>query len=102
MSKQQYSMSKEEEAPVIDVKPEEVKSPEVVKRDYSKCPGCGVELPPNDDGSPRFRKFPEYCEACIWKDYKKKVIKADKGEVSEDEVRKAREVLERYMAQKNG
>jgi hypothetical protein len=94
MSKQQYSMSKEEEAPVIDVKPEEVKSPEVVKRDYSKCPGCGVELPPNDDGSPRFRKFPEYCEACIWKDYKKRTA-PEEVKVTDDEARKAREVLER-------
>jgi hypothetical protein len=101
MSKQQYSMSKEEEAPVIDVKPEEVKSPEVVKRDYSKCPGCGVELPPNDDGSPRFRKFPEYCEACVWKNYKKKAA-FEEVKVTDDEARKAREVLERYVAQKNG
>jgi hypothetical protein len=101
MSKQQYSMSKEEEAPVIDVKPEEVKSPEVVKRDYSKCPGCGVELPPNDDGSPRFRKFPEYCEACIWKNYKKRTASKE-VKVTDDEARKAREVLERYVAQKNG
>ena len=46
------------------------------KPDYEKiennpgwklCMYCGKELPPNEDGSPKFRRFPEPCYDCIWR-----------------------------------
>lgn len=34
---------------------------------FKLCSECGCELPPNEDGTPRFRKFPEPCDDCIWR-----------------------------------
>lgn len=34
--------------------------------DFSLCMHCGGPLPPNEDGSAKFRKFPEPCDECIW------------------------------------
>lgn len=32
---------------------------------FKACMHCGGELPPNEDGSVKFRKFPEPCYECI-------------------------------------
>ena len=86
----------DEDVVMTDVERERIKPP---VGDFSKCPGCGVELPPNDDGSPKHRRFPEYCYDCVWANYDRKVGKKVEGVGSDDEVRKARDVLERYMKQ---
>lgn len=72
MARESHSMSKEiigSAPPVIENKPP--------KSDYSKCPGCGDDLPPNDDGTPKFRRFPEYCTDCVWKNANKTVKPPD-------------------------
>lgn len=33
---------------------------------FKLCMKCGAELPPNEDGTPKWRKFPEPCHDCIW------------------------------------
>ena len=35
---------------------------------FKRCMHCWAELPPNEDGSPKFRKQPEPCDECIWRD----------------------------------
>lgn len=37
---------------------------------FKLCMRCGAELPPNDDGSPRFRKTLELCHDCVWRNNK--------------------------------
>lgn len=37
---------------------------------FKLCMRCGEELPPNDDGSPRFRNTLELCRTCIWRNDK--------------------------------
>ena len=34
---------------------------------FKLCMYCGKELPPNEDGSPKFRRFPEPCYDCTWR-----------------------------------
>jgi len=34
---------------------------------WKLCMYCGKELPPNEDGSPKWRKFPEPCYDCTWR-----------------------------------
>ena len=34
---------------------------------FRRCMHCWTELPPNEDGSPKFRKVPEPCDKCIWR-----------------------------------
>ncbi len=31
---------------------------------FKLCMICGCDLPPNEDGSPKWRKFPEPCDEC--------------------------------------
>jgi len=35
---------------------------------FRRCMHCWTELPPNEDGSPRYRRVPEPCPVCIWRD----------------------------------
>lgn len=32
---------------------------------FKLCMHCGKELPPSEDGSPKWRRFPEPCDECI-------------------------------------
>lgn len=61
----------------VDKRTKEYKesTPQEGKPDYSKvennpgfklCMKCGAGLPPNEDGTPKWRKFPEACHKCIW------------------------------------
>lgn len=34
---------------------------------FKLCMMCGTELPPNEDGTPKWRKYPEPCSDCIWR-----------------------------------
>ena len=34
---------------------------------FRRCMHCWTELPPNEDGSPRYRRVPEACPECIWR-----------------------------------
>ena len=36
---------------------------------FRRCMHCWTELPPNEDGSPRYRRVPEPCPVCIWRKY---------------------------------
>ena len=49
-----------------------------VETDYSKaennpgfklCMMCGAELPPNEDGTSKWRPYPEACRPCVFKNY---------------------------------
>jgi hypothetical protein len=35
---------------------------------FKICMHCGAELEPNEDGSPKFRKYPEPCYECTWRE----------------------------------
>ena len=35
---------------------------------FRRCMHCWTELPPNEDGSPKYRRVPEPCPVCIWRD----------------------------------
>lgn len=32
---------------------------------FHRCMHCGADLPPNEDGSAKWRRFPEPCDKCI-------------------------------------
>jgi len=34
---------------------------------WKLCMYCGKELPPNEDGTVKFRRFPEACYDCVWR-----------------------------------
>jgi len=34
---------------------------------FKRCMHCGTSLPPNEDGSPKWRRQPEACVECVWR-----------------------------------
>lgn len=36
---------------------------------FKLCTKCGAELPPNEDGSEKFRRQGEACHSCVYKHY---------------------------------
>lgn len=74
----------ETEAGIKSIMPDDYSEDQLkalIKPDYTKavdnpgfrlCMHCGNALPPNDDGSPKWRGAPELCNPCIWRNDKKK------------------------------
>ena len=65
----------EQTEPKVDKRTKEYKE-SLQGTDYEKiennpgwklCMYCGATLPPNEDGSPKWRKFPEPCYDCTWR-----------------------------------
>lgn len=52
-----------------ETKPEVDYSKAVNNPGFKLCSECGCDLPPNEDGTPKWRKYPEPCHDCIWKNY---------------------------------
>ena len=53
---------------MVEVKEEKKNwTTEVNNPGFHLCMKCGKPLPPNEDGSQKFRRQPEPCFECVWK-----------------------------------